>query len=386
MTNPSYATTLSQAGNAPFWRGLKLSDHLYALFILAVAGVVFQRYHAAMDVYEHAILAGSALSLVALGWFWKPVRLFFPLAGLLALGAVALYGDDLGRGQTAFWLKYVLASQSAAMWMCVLFFLATAIYWVGLLRRSNTADAIASGLTWAAAGAAVVWFFVRWYEGYLIGPDVGHVPVSNLYEVFIMFCFITAMMYLYYEQRFATRRMGAFVLLIISAAVGFILWYTFDRQAHEIQPLIPALQSWWMKIHVPANFVGYGAFAIAAMLGVAQLLAARGILKSHLPSYDILGEVMYKAIAVGFLFFTIATILGAMWAADAWGGYWSWDPKETWALIVWLNYAAWLHVRLVKGWRGDILAWWSVVGLLVTTFAFLGVNMFLSGLHSYGTL
>ncbi|MBL8507222.1 MAG: c-type cytochrome biogenesis protein CcsB [Chitinimonas sp.] len=386
MTNPGYTTTLPQAGNAPFWRGLKLSDHLYALFILAVAGVVFQRYHAAMDVYEHAILAGSALSLVALGWFWKPVRLFFPLAGLLALGGIALYGDDLSRGQTAFWLKYVLASQSAAMWMCVLFFLATAIYWVGLLRRSNTADAIASGLTWAAAGAAVVWFFVRWYEGYLIGPDVGHVPVSNLYEVFIMFCFITAMMYLYYEQRFATRRMGAFVLLIISAAVGFILWYTFDRQAHEIQPLIPALQSWWMKIHVPANFVGYGAFAMAAMLGVAQLLAARGILTSHLPSYETLGEVMYKAIAVGFLFFTIATILGAMWAADAWGGYWSWDPKETWALIVWLNYAAWLHVRLVKGWRGDILAWWSVVGLLVTTFAFLGVNMFLSGLHSYGTL
>jgi cytochrome c-type biogenesis protein CcsB len=95
---------------------------------------------------------------------------------------------------------------------------------------------------------------------------------------------------------------------------------------------------------------------------------------------------MYRAIAVGFLFFTIATVLGAMWAADAWGGYWSWDPKETWALIVWLNYAAWLHVRLVKGWRGAILAWWAVVGLLVTVFAFVGVNMFLSGLHSYGKL
>ena len=95
---------------------------------------------------------------------------------------------------------------------------------------------------------------------------------------------------------------------------------------------------------------------------------------------------MYKAIAVGFLFFTIATILGAMWAADAWGGYWSWDPKETWALIVWLNYAAWLHVRQVKGWRGDVLAWWAVIGLFVTSFAFLGVNMFLTGLHSYGAL
>jgi cytochrome c-type biogenesis protein CcsB len=210
--------------------------------------------------------------------------------------------------------------------------------------------------------------------------------VSNLYEVFVLFCLITAMMYLYYEARYQTRQMGAFVLLVISAAVGFILWYTFDRGAHEIQPLVPALKSWWMKLHVPANFVGYGAFSIAAMLGVAYLLAARGILASRLPKLEVIDDVMYKLIAIGFAFFTIATILGAMWAADAWGGYWSWDPKETWALIVWLNYAAWLHIRLVKGLRGPMLAWWAVVGLLVTTFAFLGVNMFLSGLHSYGEL
>jgi cytochrome c-type biogenesis protein CcsB len=95
---------------------------------------------------------------------------------------------------------------------------------------------------------------------------------------------------------------------------------------------------------------------------------------------------MYKAISAGFAFFTIATILGALWAAEAWGGYWSWDPKETWALIVWLNYAAWLHMRLMSGLRGRVAAWWALVGLLVTTFAFLGVNMFLSGLHSYGKL
>jgi cytochrome c-type biogenesis protein CcsB len=94
---------------------------------------------------------------------------------------------------------------------------------------------------------------------------------------------------------------------------------------------------------------------------------------------------MYKAIAVGFAFFTIATVLGALWAAEAWGGYWSWDPKETWALIVWLNYAAWLHMRLMKGLRGTVAAWWALVGLAITTFAFLGVNMFLSGLHSYGS-
>jgi cytochrome c-type biogenesis protein CcsB len=100
----------------------------------------------------------------------------------------------------------------------------------------------------------------------------------------------------------------------------------------------------------------------------------------------VLDDLIYKSIAIGFIFFTIATILGAIWAGEAWGGYWSWDPKETWALIVWLNYAAWLHYRIVKGLRGPVLAWWALIGLVVTTFAFLGVNMFLSGLHSYGQL
>lgn len=367
-------------------RQLNGRDWLYALVVLAAAGVAYSRYGHAMDGYEQGILAGSALGLIALGWFWKSWQWYFPLSGALALGGLALYGDDLARGQTSFGLKFLLSSQSAIMWMCFLYFLATAVYWLGLLRRSDFLNRVGSGLTWAATVLGLTGLFVRWGESYLIGADVGHIPVSNLYEVFVLFCLITALMYLYYEARYQARQMGAFVLVVISAAVGFILWYTFDRQAHEIQPLIPALQSWWMKIHVPANFVGYGAFALSAMLGVAELLAMRGILTSKLPKPEVLDEVMYKAIAVGFLFFTIATVLGAMWAADAWGGYWSWDPKETWALIVWLNYAAWLHVRLVKGWRGAVLAWWAVIGLFVTTFAFIGVNMFLTGLHSYGTL
>ncbi|HNX69980.1 c-type cytochrome biogenesis protein CcsB [Rivihabitans pingtungensis] len=367
-------------------RQLNGRDWLYALVVLMAAGVAYSRYGHAMDGYEQGILAGSALGLIALGWFWKSWQWYFPLSGALALGGLALYGDDLARGQTSFGLKFLLSSQSAIMWMCFLYFLATAVYWLGLLRRSDFLNRVGSGLTWAATVLGLTGLFVRWGESYLIGADVGHIPVSNLYEVFVLFCLITALMYLYYEARYQARQMGAFVLVVISAAVGFILWYTFDRQAHEIQPLIPALQSWWMKIHVPANFVGYGAFALSAMLGVAELLAMRGILTSKLPKPEVIDEVMYKAIAVGFLFFTIATVLGAMWAADAWGGYWSWDPKETWALIVWLNYAAWLHVRLVKGWRGAVLAWWAVIGLFVTSFAFIGVNMFLTGLHSYGTL
>lgn len=156
---------------------------------------------------------------------------------------------------------------------------------------------------------------------------------------------------------------------------------------------MPALQSYWMKIHVPANFVGYGAFAMAAMIGVAYLLVSwqqnknsTGRFVSVMPDLTIMDELMHKCIALGFAFFTIATVLGALWAAEAWGGYWSWDPKETWALIVWLNYAAWLHMRMTKGWAGRPMAWWSVIGLFVTLFAFVGVNMFLTGLHSYGEL
>ena len=178
---------------------------------------------------------------------------------------------------------------------------------------------------------------------------------------------------------------------MISAAIGFLLWYTFDRGAHEIQPLVPALQSYWMKIHVPANFIGYGCFSIAAMLGMAYL--ARGDdanprpVFARLPARDDIDDIMYKAIALGFAFFTVATILGSLWAAEAWGGYWSWDPKETWgadSLVELCRLVAYAHQQELarpRPWRPGRL--WA---LFVTLFAFLGVNMFLSGLHSYGEL
>ena len=240
------------------------------------------------------------------------------------------------------------------------------------------------GCAWTAALAGFTGLLVRWHESYLLRPNDGHIPVSNLYEVFILFMVITALMYQYYSRKFSMQKLGAFVYFLMCVLVGFVLWYSLERGAHEIRPLIPALQSWWMKLHVPANFIGYGAFCIAAMFAAAELLALHG--NRLMPPAEQIEEAMYKVIAVGFLFFTIATILGALWADDAWGRYWSWDPKETWALIVWLNYAIWLHLRLVAGWRGKVLAWWALVGLLITAFAFVGVNMFLGGLHSYGEL
>jgi cytochrome c-type biogenesis protein CcsB len=379
--------TQQKYSQAPgYFKRLNAVDWIFALSLLAGSLFGLSRYGHFMDIYEQAILLLAAPAFAALGWHWKPVRWLMPLVALLSLWAISMYAGQLDMGSKKFWLRMMLSSQSAVLWMSVMFTLSTVFYWIGLAGRSASASSIGSKLCWAGVILGITALMVRWYESYLIGPDVGHIPVSNLYEVFILFSLITALFYLYFEQRYATRQMGPFVLLVITAAIGFLFWYTTSRNAADIQPLLPALQSWWMKIHVPANFIGYGNFALAAMVASAYLLKTSGYLKDRLPSEEVLDDVMYKAISAGFAFFTIATILGALWAAEAWGGYWSWDPKETWALIVWLNYAAWLHMRLMTGLRGRPAAWWALVGLLVTTFAFLGVNMFLSGLHSYGKL
>jgi len=420
-------------------------DWIFALVVAAGGLFAFSRYAAYMDVYEKGILLGAVPAAIWIGWFWRPLRVLMLAVAAFSLLGIVAYQGSLARAESVFWLKYFLSSQSAILWMSVLFFMSTVFYWIGMFSRGQASamELIGSRLAWVAVGMALIGTMLRWYESYLVGADVGHIPVSNLYEVFVLFCWLTAAFYLYFEEQYQTRALGAFVMLVVSAAVGFLLWYTVVREAHEIQPLVPALKSWWMKLHVPANFIGYGTFALAAMVAFAYLikqqagatrwwrltplwllgmalcfvpiafrqrgiaeaggsywvgyalvsaLIAAGILlgrqriAERLPSFEILDDVMYKSIAVGFAFFTIATVLGALWAAEAWGGYWSWDPKETWALIVWLNYAAWLHMRLMKGLRGTVSAWWALAGLAVTTFAFLGVNMFLSGLHSYGTL
>lgn len=372
---------------------LQWHDWLFAIVIsvIAVGVQVLLPHH--MDIYEVVILWSSAVCAVALGWFFKPLRQFMLLSVALAYFAVWLYNGNIayaGEEQGKFLLRYLLSSQSAIMWQCATAVLAFFVYTAGAVvawrkqQSDNLLLGIGSGFAWTSALAGFTGLLVRWHESYLLRPEDGHIPVSNLYEVFILFMVIMGLMYLYYEGKFSMRRLGAFVYFLMSVMVLFVLWYSIERGAHQIQPLIPALQSWWMKIHVPANFIGYGAFCMAAMFGIAELLALKG--SRFLPDPMQIEEAMYKAIAVGFLFFTIATILGALWAADAWGRYWSWDPKETWAFIVWLNYAVWLHMRLVAGWRGKILAWWAIIGLFITAFAFVGVNMFLSGLHSYGGL
>ena len=385
----SLPETITSPGVAPVMRR-DTGFWVWAPAVLAAVGYALFSLRPLMNAYEIIILFMAGGAGLWLGRYWPGFRWLTMAVTALALIGLLLYGDSLANADQRFLLIYVLSSQSAIMWMSALLILATPVYFAALVTRSAFTGQVASALTWAAAAMGLTGLLMRWRETYLLSPDIGYIPISNLYEVFILFCLITALIYLFYERRFNTRALGGFVMLVISAAVGFLLWYSFSRGAHEIQPLVPALQSYWMKIHVPANFIGYGCFSLAAMIAVATLIRYRaadnGVIAGLLPDTALLEEFMYRAISLGFAFFTLATILGSLWAAEAWGGYWSWDPKETWALIVWLNYAAWLHMRMTKGWRGPAMAWWAVIGLFVTLFAFLGVNMFLSGLHSYGEL
>ncbi|MGH8855896.1 MAG: cytochrome c biogenesis protein, partial [Telluria sp.] len=274
----SQAQTKTYTREAGFFRRLSVFDWLYGAGLLGAALFALNRYGHFMDGYEQAILVCTAPVFALLGWHWKPMRWLMPLVALLSLWAISLYGGAIDAANTNFFLRFMLSSQSAILWMSALFVFSTVFYWLGLLSRSSFGGSVGSKLCWAGVVLGATGMMVRWYESYLMGPDVGHIPVSNLYEVFILFALITAMFYLYYEARYATHQLGPFVLLIIAAAVGFLLWYTVSRDAAQIQPLVPALQSWWMKIHVPANFIGYGTFALAAMVSVAYLLKQRGIL------------------------------------------------------------------------------------------------------------
>ena len=361
--------------------GYDENDYIYRL--LSIQGVIWCGAGALVGAAASMFLGGKSLSklvpwfdgLIVMALLMALFTLFEPHDALIS------YEDQAN-----------LVSGKIVMAMNLLFLFSAVCYIMYLFAPESFIGKMATMAAWAGVYAGGTSLLLRWYESYLfLGGDIGHAPVSNLYEVFILLFCITCSIYLAFESRYQARGMGAFVMVLVSAGVFFGIWLDSIGQA-DIKPLVPALQSYWMKIHVPLNFVGYGAFAVACAAGMAWLfrerLERRGsspMLKVF-PSLDQLDQLAYKAVAVGFPAFTLATILGAAWAAEAWGGYWSWDPKETWALIVWLVYGAYLHARVSHGWHGKALAWWAVAGFLVTIFCFLGVNMYLSGLHSYGRL
>ena len=217
------------------------------------------------------------------------------------------------------------------------------------------------------------------------GITARFMPITNMYESLNFFSAAIVLAYLIVEHRFSNRAFGVFILPVVFVLMAFSSLPTTPK---DIVPLIPALQSQWLVWHVVFSFIGEAAFAVAFGAGIMYLLrehASEGSFVSRVfPDTYTLDLVTYRAVAVGFPVFTLgALVFGAVWAKYAWGDYWTWDPKETWALITWIVYALFLHVRIVQGWKGRATAVIAVVGFLATLFTLFGVNYLLSGLHSY---
>jgi cytochrome c-type biogenesis protein CcsB len=209
----------------------------------------------------------------------------------------------------------------------------------------------------------------------------GHLPVTNLYEYLTFFAWAIVAGFL-----LLWRRRGLSLLTVFAAPIAFAMMVMASLfPARAEQQLMPALQSYWLTIHVTLAVLGEAAFAVAFVAAVLYLVASRradaGGRLGDPATYD---EMTYKAIGVGFPLFTIGALFaGAVWAQRAWGTPWSWDPKETSSLVVWLVYAIYLHARLVRGWRGKGASVLSIVGFGLTFFTILGSRI-LGGLHSYG--
>jgi cytochrome c-type biogenesis protein CcsB len=208
-----------------------------------------------------------------------------------------------------------------------------------------------------------------------------------MYESLIFFSWTIILIYLLLEFRFKQRIIGTFATLFafMAIAASSIL----PGSDATIKPLMPALQSNWLAIHVITCFFGYAAFAVSFGVSLLFLIQHRweGISRGigWLPNTKTLDEVNYRSIVIGFPMLTVGIITGAAWAHYAWGSYWSWDPKETWSLITWLIYAAFLHARITRDWRGRRMAILSLLGFMAVLFTYFGVSYILVGLHSYAS-
>jgi cytochrome c-type biogenesis protein CcsB len=269
-------------------------------------------------------------------------------------------------------------------------YMASMVVFFAFLASKNKAIGLTGSLL-AYAGFAVQTAAIglRWKESYAMG--YGHAPLSNLYESVVFFSWTIILIYMFIELKYKYRIVGAFV---VPFALLGMAWAQLGMQS-GIEPLVPALQSNWLLYHVVTCFLGYAAFAVACGISIMYLVKANseerggstpaGGLMGMFPPIRVLDDLNYRAIMIGFPLLTLGIITGAAWANYAWGTYWSWDPKETWSLIVWFVYAAFLHARFTRGWVGKRAAWLSIIGFAATIFCYLGVNLFLSGLHSYGS-
>lgn len=287
-------------------------------------------------------------------------------------------------------------------------------YWVNLalFQNSNLLAKIGRFSTIVANG---VLFFIlgsRWIVA-------GYFPLSNLYESLLFLTCMLLTIYLYIETKTKSKLIGS-VLIPVTLLINGFANLTLSPEMQKSSPLVPALQSNWLMMHVSMMLLSYGTLIMGSLLSILFLVISRFkeidlkiVDNSSLPLYNImldyyeaklvapsteiseLGKIKllqsidnwsYRIIGLGFPFLTIGIISGGVWANEAWGSYWSWDPKETWALITWLVFATYLHARITKGWEGKKTAVLGGLGFFVIWICYLGVNFLGKGLHSYGWL
>lgn len=208
----------------------------------------------------------------------------------------------------------------------------------------------------------------------------GHGPFANMYEFSVAFAFGILTAYMWFERRYHQR-----ILALAVVPVALAMMFYASTIPATIEPLVPALQNnLLLTVHVAVAIVAYSSFSIAFAASVLYLIQPDGGHRG-LPKPQVLDEISYRAVVVGFPFLSLTIILGAIWADTAWGTYWSWDPKETASLVTWLIYAGYLHARVMRGWKGNRATWLLVLGFGATLFTYFG-NLFFGGLHSYSGL
>ncbi|CAM9099934.1 unnamed protein product [Choristocarpus tenellus] len=296
----------------------------------------------------------------------------------------------------------------------IFLFVSTICYWGSLIFTNKFIYNLAKISTLTVNILLFIFLLNRWI-------NFGYFPLSNLYESLLFLASLLLIVYQFLEYKTKSKLLGALIIPIILLIYSFAN-LTLPLEMQKASALVPALQSNWLMMHVSLMMLSYATLIIGSVLSILFLIISlqnlpplfffklffnidsdlEVVINSYLLNYPnslylekkkkrgkLLQNIdnwSYRTISLGFPFLTIGIIAGAIWANEAWGSYWSWDPKETWALVTWLVFASYLHVRLIKGWEGRNPAILGSIGFFVVWICYLGVNFLGQGLHSYGWL
>ena len=257
-------------------------------------------------------------------------------------------------------------------------FLSCAAYTVFFISQKKKIRDIARMLLTLSGILQTLYILVRYQLA-------GHTPITTQHEAVVFFAWATTWAYLSFRWRYTVKNFGTFVSWLI-----FLLLVFSSLASREVTELLPALRSWWLPVHAGVSLLAYGFLSLAFCGGLMYLLQERelkskrfGYFFSRLPSLEALDQLNSHCLTTGFVFLTLGIISGSIWARQAWGSYWQWDPKETWSLVTWIIYLIQIHQRFTVGWRGKRAAVMAIFGFAAVVFTLWGVNYLLGGLHSY---